>query len=146
MLNLFKKTTSVLLLTVILAGCSTLKDKVENFYLAKWDANEAAYAADVKYQALDLTLICDTNKFSKEQQVNAIFKLNSAANKFQAYAETLPDDNRPVITVAKNIADSSKEFLLRSRDGMSKLYCEAKATALVNMSHQAQVVIQKKRI
>jgi hypothetical protein len=131
----------------VMSGCASFQDKIDNFWLARWDPTEARYVAALKVQAQDLFYICDTSRFTKEERVTAIGEVNTEANRFLAYSETLPDDNRPVIRVAKNIQDSSKEFYNRAlKPKMSKLYCENKASFIINMAHQAQRVIQKKRL
>lgn len=139
----------VLALAVFLSGCAgTLQERFDNLWLAKWDAIEAQYVAEVKFRAQDLYYICDEKQFTQEKRVSSIFELNSASGKFLAYSQTLPDDNRPVIRVAKNITDSSREFYDRARNTekkMSRLYCETKATNLINMAHQAQIIVQRKR-
>jgi hypothetical protein len=140
--NLRTLTLAVTLVT--LTGCAAIQDRVANFYLSRWDAHESALVAEVSLHARDTLKICDPAT-EKARQVEATGAVSRSAHHLLAYSRTLPDDNRPVITVAKNIADSADEFHKRAQDKMSRIYCENKATNLMTMSEQAQRVVQAKR-
>jgi biopolymer transport protein ExbB/TolQ len=141
------KLVGIVSMAVMLNGCAAVyfaKDKIANFYMSRWDANEAALVSKVTVQSVDVLQVCDP-KTAKEQQVTAIGQLHRTSTELLAYSRTLPDDNSPVITVVKNINDATDEFYKRSQDKMSKLYCENKATNIKTMSEQAQRVVQAKR-
>lgn len=142
--NTLKQTSIVLITVVALSGCASVKDRIANFYMSKWDANEAALVSKITVQSVDALQVCDP-KTVKEQQVQVIGQLHRTSTELLAYSRTLPDDNSPVITVVKNINDSTDEFYKRSQDRMSKIYCENKATNIKAMSEQAQRVVQAKR-
>lgn len=134
----------VTLAAMALTGCAAVQDRIANFYLSRWDAHEAALVAEVSLHARDTLTICSPGT-EKAQQVSATGAVARSANHLLAYARTLPDDNRPVITVAKNLSDSAEEFHKRAQDKMSRIYCENKATNMITMSEQAQRVVQAKR-
>lgn len=134
----------MVLAAMALNGCASVQDRIANFYLSRWDAHEAALVAEVSLHARDTLTICDP-RTEKAQQVSATGAVARSAHHLLAYAKTLPDDNRPVITVAKNLSDSAEEFHKRAQDKMSRIYCENKATNMITMSEQAQRVVQAKR-
>lgn len=139
----------ITLAAMALNGCAVgavayIKDRAENFFLARWDAHEAALVAEVSLHARDSLTICDP-RTEKSRQVEVTGAVARSANHLLAYSKTLPDDNRPVITVARNLSESADEFHRRAQDKMSRLYCENKATNMITMSEQAQRVVQAKR-
>ena len=133
-----------LLLVLSLTGCAALQDRVANFWLARWDATEARLAATALIRAQDTTEICAADTPQK-RQVRVTGRMEHAAKNLLAYSQTLPDDNRPVIAVAKNLSDSAAEFHKRAGEKMSRLYCENKARNMVTMSQQAIKAVQSKR-
>lgn len=140
--------SAILLVTLGLQGCAAglfLKDRIEHFWLARWDAQEAALVTDVVMQSRNLVAICNPKEHTPTQQAAAIEPLTQAAARLVIYSQTLPDDNSPVITVAKNIQTTSEEFYQRAQKGMSRVYCENKAVNVQTQAHQAQQVIQAKR-
>ena len=134
----------VTLAAMALNGCAAVQDRIANFYLSRWDAHEAALVAEVSLHARDTLTICDA-KTEKAQQVSVTGAVARSANHLLSYAKTLPDDNRPVIAVARNLAESADEFHKRAQDKMSRIYCENKATNMITMSEQAHRVVQAKR-
>lgn len=135
---------AVVAVVVSLSGCAAVKDRISNFYMSRWDAHEAALIAQVTVQSNDVVKVCDP-KTDKTIQVQTIGQLQRTTVELLAYSRTLPDDNSPVIRVAKNIADATDEFFKRSQERMSRVYCENKATNIRTMSEQAQQVVQAKR-
>lgn len=139
-----KKIIASFIVLTALSGCASIKNGVANFWLARWDSNEALLVSKVSNDARTSLAICDTKNTPEQQQI-VIGVLNSTAHQLLAYSRTLPDDNTPVITVMKNIADSTEEFYTRSQSKMSKVYCENKAKNIIIMTEQAQAVVQSKR-
>jgi 1,4-alpha-glucan branching enzyme len=138
------KLTTVAVGLSLLVGCASIKEKVANFYMSRWDAHESALIAQVTVQAYDVVKVCDP-KTAKEQQLQVIGQLQRTSVELLAYSRTLPDDNSPVIKVVKNITDSTDELYKRAQDKMSRVYCENKATNIRTMGEQAQQVVQAKR-
>jgi hypothetical protein len=139
-----KKLIAAIVIGTALTGCASIKNGVANFWLAKWDSNEELLVSQISVEARGSLVVCDP-RFTQEQQLVAIGKLNSTAHQLLAYSQTLPDDNTPVITVMKNIADSTDEFYTRSHSKMSKVYCENKAKNIITMTQQAQAAVRSKR-
>lgn len=138
------KLSAVAVVLSTMVGCAAVKDRISNFYMSRWDAHEAALIAQITVQSSDAVKVCDP-KTDKTIQVHAIGQLQRTTVELLAYSRTLPDDNSPVIRVAKNITDAADEFYKRSQDKMSRVYCENKATNIRTMSEQAQQVVQAKR-
>lgn len=139
-----KKLIAAIVIGTSLTGCASIKNGVANFWLARWDSNEALLVSRVSADAQASLVVCDP-KHTPEQQQAVIGTLNSTAHQLLAYSRTLPDDNSPVITVMKNISESTDEFYTRSHSKMSKVYCENKAKNIITMTQQAQAVVQSKR-
>ncbi len=138
-----KKLIAVSLL-VTLTGCASIKNGISNFWMSKWDGNEALLISQLSVEARGSLVVCDL-RFASEQQQIVIGKLNNTAHQLLAYSRTLPDDNTQVIDVIKNIADSSDEFNARAASKMSRVYCENKAKNIIIMTEQAQAVVRAKR-
>lgn len=129
-----------------LQGCMAmafLQSHAQSFWQARWDPHESKLIAEVVVQTHDLIKICQTD--SSAQQADAINQLVQAADHLNAYSRTLPDDNSAMVTVSKNIKDSSQEFYQRAQNRMSRVYCENKVVNLQAMAEQAQRVAQAKR-
>lgn len=139
-----KKLIAAVVIVTVLTGCASIKNGVANFWLARWDSNEALLVSRVSAEAQASLAVCDP-KHTPEQQQSVIGALNSTAHQLLAYSRTLPDDNSPVITVMKNISESTDEFYTRSHTKMGKVYCENKAKNIITMTQQAQAVVQSKR-
>ncbi len=131
-------------LVVALTGCASIKNGVSNFWMARWDSNEALLISQLSVDAHGSLVVCDP-RFTAEQQRAVIGKLNDTAHQLLAYSRTLPSDNTPVIEVAKNITSSVEEFSTRANSKMSKVYCENKAKNILAMTEQAQAVVRAKR-
>lgn len=139
-----KHKLAVIALAISLTGCAAIQDRVANFWLARWDAQEARLAAYTVIRAQDTVAICAADT-PQERQVKVTGRMARAAQHLLAYSQTLPDDNRPVIAVARNLSDSATEFHKKAEAKMSRLYCENKARNMVAMSEQAVRVVQSKR-
>ena len=61
--------TTALLLTVALSGCAAVQDRIENFFLSRWDSHEAELVARVTVQTHDAQAACDTAKTVEQRTV-----------------------------------------------------------------------------
>lgn len=127
-----------------LSGCASVQDRIENFFLSRWDSHEAALISRVAVQTHDAQAACDPARSTAERIV-LTGNLHRTTVELVAYSKTLPDDNRPVIRVVTNIKEAVRELHTRAQGTMSKLYCENKIANIRSMNEQAQSVVQSKR-
>ena len=139
-----RKLATVVLLVTALSGCAAVQDRVENFFLSRWDSHEAELIARVAVQTHDAQAACDAAK-NTEQRTVLTGSLHRTTIELVAYSKTLPDDNRPVIRVVTNIEEAVRELHNRAQTSMSKIYCDNKVANIRAMAEQAQKVVQAKR-
>ena len=143
-LDTHKKLFVSLLLVAALGGCASVQDRIENFFLSRWDSHEAALISRVAVQTHEAQAACDVAR-TVEQRTALTGNLYRTTVELVAYSKTLPDDNRPVIRVVENIREAAQELHTRAQGTMSRIYCENKVANIRSMSEQAQRVVQSKR-
>ena len=140
----FKNLSLLLLVAVLATGCASVQDRIENFFLSRWDSHEAALVARIAVQTYDARAACDSTR-TADQRSALTGNLYRTAVELAAYSKTLPDDNRPVIRVAENIREAAQELHTRAQGSMSRIYCENKVANIRSMGEQAQRAVQAKR-
>ena len=120
------KIVPILLISLTLTGCSTIKGWVPSF----WDDNQSAKIVDVRHKVENLDC-------SKDQlpQVTAI---RSELQWFQLYSESKGWRQADVLRVVKPMQETVEDMYKRAQDNQgSKTYCELKKKIMQQQSKRA---------
>jgi PBP1b-binding outer membrane lipoprotein LpoB len=120
---------AILILAVMLAGCSSLKDYIPS----RWDVNQSKAVTDIQQTSRNFDCKGNISEQSKllAQQVEWL----------DIYSKS--KDTRDVAKITGNMNDTVKELRDRSSKGpVSPLYCEIKKKILIQQSDMIAHTVQ----
>lgn len=114
--------------TILLTGCSSVKDWIPSF----WDDNQSAHIINVRQSVEQLDC--------KKEHLPQAQKIYDSVEWFELYSESR--GHRDMQKLVKPIHDTAKEFLDRSKEKQgSVMYCELKKKFLQTQSATAAKAI-----
>ena len=117
------KRTFLILLVVLLTGCSTVKSWVPSF----WDDNQSHHIIDVRLAVEQL----DCN----QPHLPQVQKIYNDLRWFELYSDSKGWQQADVLRLTEPMKDSLLDFIKRSQDGQgSQGYCEIKKKLLTKQA------------
>jgi len=127
------KIVPILLISLTLTGCSTIKGWVPSF----WDDNQSAKIVDVRHKVENLDCTKD--------QLPQITAIRSDLEWFQLYSESKGWRQADVLRVVKPMQETVEDMYKRAQNNQgSKTYCELKKKIMQQQSKRAAEAVLRR--
>jgi len=127
------KIVSILLISLTLSGCATVKGWIPSF----WDDNQSARIVDVRHKIENL----DCSK----DQLPQVVAIRADLEWFQLYSESKGWRQADVLRVVKPMQETVEDMYKRAQNNQgSKTYCELKKKIMQQQSKRAAEAVLRR--